>query len=67
MRRRNWRVIIAGVVLIVLAAVFFLGMMTMIPHSNDPVGMMREVGEVSGGLCGLSLVMIVVGLVGKKV
>ena len=67
MRRRNWRVIVAGVVLIVLAAAFFLGMMTLIPRSNDPVGMMREVGEVSGVLCGLSLVMIVVGLVGKKV
>jgi hypothetical protein len=42
-------------------------MMTMIPRSNDPVGVMREVGEVSGGLCGLSLVMIVFGLIGKKV
>ena len=67
MRRRNWRVIIAGVGLIVLAVGFFLGMMTVMPHSTDPVGMMREVGEVSGAACGLSLVMIVIGLVGKKV
>jgi hypothetical protein len=67
MRRKNWRVIWTGVGLIVLASAFFLGMMTMIPHSNDPAGMMREVGEVSGILCGLSLVMIIFGLVGKKV
>jgi hypothetical protein len=34
--------------------------------SNDPVALMRTVGDVSGAVGGLSLVMIVFGLVGRK-
>jgi len=66
MRQRNWRLIIVGAVLIVLAAMFFVGMQGMAGKSTDPVALMRTVGQVSGVVCGLSLVMIVFGLVGKR-
>jgi hypothetical protein len=66
MRRKNWRVVITGGALLVLAAGFFLFMMTMAPRSNDPVALMRTVGQVSGAVAGLSLVMIIFGLIGKK-
>ena len=53
--------------LIVLAVGFFLFMVTMAPKSTDPVALMRTVGTVSGVVGGLGLVMIVIGLIGKKV
>jgi len=66
MRQRNWRVVIVGCVLIIVAAAFFIGMMTIAPKSNDPATLMRTVGQVAGAVGGLSLVMIVFGLIGKK-
>ena len=66
MRRRNWRLIAVGTVLLVLAVLFFLTMRDMTLWSNDPVTMMRTVGEVSGVVGGISLVMIVFGLIGRK-
>ena len=66
MRRRNWRLIAVGTVLLVLAALFFLSMRDMTLWSNDPVALMRTVGEVSGAVGGISLVMIVFGLIGRK-
>jgi hypothetical protein len=66
MRRRNWRLIAVGTVLLVLAALFFLSMRDMTLWSNDPVALMRTVGEVSGAVGGVSLVMIVFGLIGRK-
>jgi hypothetical protein len=66
MRQRNWRLIVVGTVLLVLAVLFFLSMRDMTLWSNDPVTLMRTVGEVSGAVGGLSLVMIVFGLVGRK-
>ncbi|WP_298884909.1 hypothetical protein [uncultured Bradyrhizobium sp.] len=66
MRRRNWRLIAVGAVLLVLAALFFLSMRDMTLWSNDPVALMRTVGEVSGAGGGISLVMIVFGLIGRK-
>ena len=66
MRRRNWRLIAVGTVLLVLALLFFLSMRDMTLWSNDPVALMRTVGEVSGVVGGISLVMIVFGLVGRK-
>ncbi|SFO53776.1 hypothetical protein SAMN05216330_103512 [Bradyrhizobium sp. Ghvi] len=55
-----------GTVLLVLAVLFFLSMRDMTSWSNDPVALMRAVGEVSGGIAGVSLVMIVFGLIGRK-
>ncbi len=67
MRRKNWRVVLAGGLLVVLALGFFLFMMTMAStKSNDPAQMMHIVGQASGGAGGLGVVMILFGLVGTK-
>ena len=67
MRRRNWRVILTGFVLIILALGFYLFMLTVASQSTDSVEFMRTVGTVSGVLMGISIAMIILGLVGKKV
>ncbi len=67
MRRRNMRLVIVGGVLIVLAVGFFAFMMSIATKSNDPVAMMRTVGQVSGAVIGVSLVMVAFGLIGRKV
>jgi hypothetical protein len=66
MRRKNWRIVIVGFVLIVLALGFYFFMLSIAPTSNDPVALMQTVGTVSGAAVGLSLVMIIIGLIGKK-
>lgn len=66
MRQKNWRIIMVGLVLIVMSAAFFFGMATLIPKSNDPVALMQTVGQVSGVVGALGLVMIVFGLIGRK-
>jgi hypothetical protein len=67
MRRKNWRIVIVGLVLIVLALAFFLFMLSFASKSNDPVALMQTVGTVSGVVGGISLVMIIIGLIGKRV
>lgn len=67
MRRRNWRIIITGFVLIVLALGFYFFMLTVAPSSLDTVELMRTVGSVSGTVVGISVAMILIGLIGKKV
>jgi hypothetical protein len=67
MRQKNLRVVITGAVMILLAGCFFAYMTTLAPRSNDPVEMLRTVGQVSGAVAGLGLVMIVYGLIGRKV
>ncbi len=67
MRHKNWRIVIAGSFLIVLALVFFFFMLSVAPKSNDPVALMQTVGRVAGVVGGISLVMIIFGLIGKKV
>jgi hypothetical protein len=66
MRQRNWRLIAVGTVLLVLAVLFFLNMRDLTPWSNDPVALMRTVGQISAAVGGISLVMIVFGLIGRK-
>ena len=66
MRRRNWRVVITGLILMVLGVGFFFFMQTAASASTDPVEFMRIVGNVSGVVIGLSVAMIVFGLIGKK-
>jgi hypothetical protein len=66
MRRRNWRLVVVGSVLAVGAAWFFFYMQSIASKSNDPVAMMQTVGTVSGGVGGLALVMLVLGLIGKR-
>ena len=67
MRRRNWRVVITGFILIILALGFYFFMLSASSASTDPVAMMQTVGAVSGAAIGLSIVMIILGLIGKKV
>lgn len=66
MRRTNWRLVIVGGVLIVLALGFFLVMLGMAPKSNDPKALLETVGEVSGVVGGIAIAMIVFGLIGRK-
>lgn len=67
MRRKNWRIIIVGFVLIVLALGFYFFMLSIASSSNDPATLIKTVGTVSGAVVGLSLVMVLLGLIGKKV
>jgi hypothetical protein len=67
MRRKNWRMINGGIFFIILAVGFFFYMTSFIPRSNDPKGMMEIVGQVSGFVVGISVLLIVVGFIGKKV
>jgi multidrug resistance efflux pump len=66
MRRRNWRFVATGVLFIVLAVGFFFFMTLMAPQSTDPAEMMRIVGQASGVVVGISVVLIILGLIGKK-
>lgn len=67
MRRRNWRVVIAGFVLFIIALGFYFFLQSIAPNSSDPVALMQTVGTVTGVVVGISLVMITIGLIGKKV
>ena len=66
MRRTNWRFVIVGLALIVLAAGFFVVMAGMAKQSNDPVALMQTVGTVSGLVGALGAVMAIVGLIGRR-
>jgi hypothetical protein len=66
MRRTNWPVVIIGSVLIVLALVLFVAMSMIAPRSNDPVTVMRLIGQVCGAIGGVSVAMIILGLIGRK-
>jgi hypothetical protein len=66
MRQKNWRLVIVGAVLILAAPTFFFFMLTLTPKSNDPAALMQTVGQVSGVVGALGLVMLIVGLIGKK-
>lgn len=67
MRRKNWRIVIVGFVLIVITLVFFFSMQSIAPRSTDPVALMQTVGTVAGVVGGISLVLIITGLIGKRV
>ena len=67
MRRKNWRIVIVGFVLVIIAVAFYFFMLSTASKSNDPAALMQTVGEVAGAVGGLSLVMIIIGLIGKKV
>lgn len=67
MRRKNWRMVIVGLVLIAMALAFFFYMLSIASKSNDPAALMQTVGTVAGVIGGISLVLIIIGLIGKKV
>jgi hypothetical protein len=66
MRRPNWRLVLTGILLIVMALVFYFIMLGSAPSSTDPVALMKLVGSISGGAIGLSVVFILLGLIGRK-
>ena len=66
MRRKNLRMVITGLVLILLAVGFFLYMKSIASTSNDPVALMKTVGTVAGVVSGISVVLIVIGLFGQR-
>jgi len=67
MRRKNWRIVVVGVVLIVMALAFYFYMLSIASKSNDPVALMQTVGQVAGVVVGLSIAMIIIGLIGRRV
>lgn len=67
MRKRNWRLVITGFVFGILALGFVLFMTPIASTSTDPVLFMETVGQAAGVAGGISLVMIIFGLIGKKV
>jgi len=66
MRKRNWRLVITGFIFGILALGFVLFMISIASSSTDPVLLMRTVGQAAGFVGGVSLVMIIFGLIGKK-
>lgn len=66
MRQRNWRIVTVGFILIALALGFYFFMSLMAPQSTDPAALMQTVGSVAGAAVGISVVMIAIGLIGKK-
>ena len=66
MRQKNWRLIITGFILTIMALGFYFFMLSIAPSSTDPAALMQTVGTVSGGAIGLSIAMIIIGLIGKK-
>jgi hypothetical protein len=66
MRRINWRMIGGGVFLMILAVVFYFIMILNASASTDPAELMRFVGQLSGGAIGISVVLILIGFIGKK-
>jgi hypothetical protein len=66
MRRKNWRIIVVGFVLVVIAIGFYFFMLSIASKSTDPVVLMQTVGTIAGIVVGISVVMIIIGLIGKK-
>jgi hypothetical protein len=60
------RLVIVGAVLLVLALGFFIFMRSIASTSTDPVSLMQTVGAVTGVVAGISVVMIIAGLIGKR-
>ena len=64
--QRKQRLIIVGLVLVALAIAFFCYMLSIASRSNDPKALMQIVGQVSGVVAGIGIVMSIAGLMGKK-
>jgi hypothetical protein len=66
MRKANWRLVVVGLVMIIVAAGFFAVMGSMATQSNDPVALMQTVGTVSGCVGALGAVMAIFGYIGGR-
>jgi len=65
-RQKNMRVVYTGSALALCAFLFFLYMLSIASRSNNPAQLMQTVGQVAGVVIGISIAMIIAGLVGKK-
>jgi hypothetical protein len=61
------RLVVVGSVLAACAIGFFLFFLSIASRSNNPAQLMQTVGQVSGVVGGISVAMIVFGLIGKEV
>lgn len=52
--------------MIVGAIAFVLIMQSIAPRSTDPVELMRIVGQASGVVGGIGIVLFVIGLIGRR-
>jgi hypothetical protein len=66
MKATNWRFVIVGGVMVLLAIGFFIVMGAMASQSTDPAALMSTVGSVSGVVAALGIVLGVLGFMGKK-
>lgn len=66
MRKRNWRLVIVGIFFIVIAFAIFLFVPSLGAYSTDPVEFTRIVGQVAQVIIGVSVALIVIGVIGKK-
>ena len=66
MRRKNWRLVIVGAVLVLAAPAFSFFFLGLASKSNDPAALMQTVGQVAGVVGAIGLVMLVFGLIGRR-
>ena len=66
MRQRNWRLVIVGIFFIVIAFAIFLFVPSLGTYSTDPVEFTKIIGNVSEVIIGVSVALVVIGLIGKK-
>ena len=60
----NFRFILTGLLLGILAGGFFLFMLDLAPKSNDPKELLRVAGMAAGTAAGLGVALILMGLLG---
>lgn len=57
----------AGFIFSAIAIGFYIFMQSIAPSSTDPVALMQTAGGGAGVVIGISFVMVIFGLIGKKV
>ena len=62
----NFRFVATGLLMLVLAAGFFIAMLDMAPKSTDPKELLRIVGMVSGVVGAIGALLVLFGLVGRR-
>lgn len=67
MRKRNWRFVLAGFFLLLVAAGLFVGLSGLATQSNDPIMVVQTAGQVAGVAGGVGVALIIAGLIGKKI
>jgi hypothetical protein len=66
MRQRNWRLVIVGIFFIVIGFAIFIFVPSLGAYSTDPVEFTRLIGQIAQFVIGISVAMIIFGLIGTK-